>query len=79
MSAAWLLAIVAILTFLIGALLLSSIDPVMQALFASDMWSSSTSYGTRSLGWTEDLWAFFPLAIMITILLVVWVRTRQPA
>lgn len=78
MSAAWVLAIVAVLVFIIGALLLTVIDPVMQTLFDSSLWSSSTPYGTDALNWMQDLWAFFPVAILITILLLVWIRTRQP-
>jgi len=78
MSAAWVLAIVAVVTFIIGALLLTAIDPVMQALFDSSLWVSSTADGTNALTWQQDLWAFFPVAILITILLLVWIRTRQP-
>lgn len=78
MSAAWVLAIVAVLTFIIGALMLTVVDPVMQALFDSTLWSSSTQYGTQTLGWVQDLWLYFPVFILITILLLVWIRTRQP-
>lgn len=77
-SAAWVLAIVSVVTFFVGALLLTVLDPVMQAVFSSAMWSSSTSYGTDALSWQKDMWLFWPSMILLGILFTIWVKTRQP-
>jgi len=77
-SAAWVVAIVGVVTFIIGALLLTAVDPVMQSLFASNMWSSNTVEGTDLLRWMQSAWAFLPVAILMLILIEVWIETRQP-
>jgi len=78
-SAAWIIAIVSALTFVVGAVLLTAVDPVMQAFFSSTIWSASTEDGTNALNWMKAAWAFIGPAILITILLEVWIKTRQPA
>lgn len=77
-SAAWVLGIVAIMTGLVGALLLTVIDPVMQAVFASSLWTADTTTGQNILTWTRDVWTYWPVFILLGILDLVWIETRQP-
>lgn len=76
-SAAWLTAIVATVMFVIGALLLSVVDPVMQTLFDSSLFTAETVIGTTFLGYLTDFWSFLAIAILIAILLTVWIGTRR--
>lgn len=78
-SAAWALAIVAVATALVGSLLLTVADPVMQALFASATYSSTTTFGSDLLSWQQDAWTFWPVIILLGIMVMVWVETRRPA
>lgn len=78
-SAAWVLGIVSVVTGVIGSLLLTVIDPVIQAFFASPSWTSSTTYGSDLLGWLESSWALWPALILFGIMFLVWIETRQPA
>lgn len=77
-SAAYVIAIVSALAFIIGALVLTAVDPVMQALFASPSWSSSTRNGTDLLMWLSNAWAFVPASLLIAITIQIWIDTRQP-
>lgn len=77
-SAAWVLGIVSVVTGLVGSILLTVLDPILQAFFASPSWSSSTSYGSNLLGWFQDAWTLWPAMILFGIMLLVWVETRQP-
>lgn len=76
-SAAWVVAIVAVMTGLVGALILTVLDPVAQALFASSMFNSSTTYGSDALSWQQDAWTYWPAFILVGITVTVWVRTRR--
>ena len=77
-SAAYVISIVAVVSFFMGAFILTATDPFMQQLFGSMLWSSDTSWGSDALGWYEALWGFVGMAILITILMTVWINTRQP-
>lgn len=76
-SAAWVITIVVVLGFIVGALILTATDPVVQALFGSDLWSASTADGKNALTRMERAWAFFATAILIALLVQIWVDTRQ--
>lgn len=77
-SAAWVLGILAVATGLIGSLLLTVLDPVMQTLFASPLFEGSTSFSSNALGWLMNSWTYWPVFILLGILVFVWVRTRRP-
>ncbi len=77
-SGAYIVAIIAALMFIVGALVLTVIDPVMQALFDSATWSSSTSTGTDLLSWQQTAWRFAAAAMLIAIIMEIWIGTRQP-
>lgn len=77
-SAAYVLAIVALTAGLIGALILTVMDPIAQHLFASSLYDSSTSYGTDALSWQQDAWTYWPAFILFGIMLLVWIVTRRP-
>jgi hypothetical protein len=76
-SAAWILAIVIPVVFVMGAFLLSVIDPLMQNVFTSSLWNSDTAAGTNALAWVKSLWTFWPLGILLGATVLVWVRTRR--
>lgn len=76
-SAAWVVGIVAILAFLMGTLILSATDPIMQDLFDSSLWTSSTADGQNALNWQKAAWGFLSTAILIAILFMVLIETRQ--
>lgn len=77
-SAAWVLVVVVVVAIVIGSLLLTVTDPVAQALFDSAMWSSTTTYGTNTMAWVQELWAFMALIILIGLFSLVYIRTRRP-
>ena len=77
-SAAFVLVILALVTGLMGTLLLTVTDPVMQHLFASALWESNTEYGQNALQWQQHAWNFWPAFILLGVLTMVWVRTRRP-
>jgi len=77
-SAAWVVAIVAPLAVFVGAMILTVVDPLMQTLFSSALWSSQTSYGTSALAWQKAVWTFWPVVILVGLLFLVWIETRQP-
>jgi len=77
-TAAWVVAIVAVLSMLVGAFMSTTLDPIIQALFNNPNWSSNTAAGTDTLLWMEQLWAFLPAAVLLGILTTVWIATRQP-
>jgi len=77
-SAAYILVVLVGVAFIVGALVLTTIDPVMQALFGSPAWSSSTETGTDLLSWITAVWSFIGAALLIGMLMEVWIRTRQP-
>lgn len=77
-SAAWVVAIVAILAFITGVLLLTAIDPVIQALFDSPQWTADTADGQNALDWAVRAWAALPASILVAILIQIWIDTRQP-
>lgn len=76
-SAAWALAIVAVVTGLVGSLLLTVMDPVMQAWFGSAMWSADTTTGSNILTWAHDTWTYWAVFILLGIMVMVWIETRQ--
>ncbi|TQQ78601.1 hypothetical protein EGH24_13850 [Halonotius terrestris] len=77
-SAAYVITIVAALMFIVGVLVLTVTDPVLQTLFDSALWSSSTQQGSDLLRWQKAVWGFIGTAILIAITLEVWIVTRQP-
>lgn len=77
-SAPYILVIVALVTAIMGALVLTVTDPVMQHLFDSVMWQSDTEYGQDALQWQQHAWNFWPAFILFGILMMVWVDTRRP-
>jgi len=77
-SAAWVLTIVTVLSVIVGALLLTVVDPLMQTLFDSTLWQSSTQAGTNALGWQKSAWTFLPISILLALLIGIWIETRQP-
>lgn len=77
-SAAWTLTIIATVTGVMGALLLTVGDPIMQAFFDSPLWASDTTYGSNLLGWFVDAWALIGFVILTGIMFLVWIETRQP-
>lgn len=78
-SAAWILAIAVPLAFFMGALLFTVTDPLMQNVFASSLWTAQTSWGADLLVWQRDIWKFLPVAVLLSLLTTVWVKTRRPA
>lgn len=76
-SAAWVIAIVTVVALIVGSLLLTVADPVVQALFSSSMWQSTTSYGTDTLAWGKSLWTYLSLILLLGFLSMVWVHTRR--
>ena len=76
-SAAYIVAILAVMMFIVGALVLTTLDPVMQAVFGSPGWSSSTEQGTDLLTWQKAAWSFVATAILLSILMEIWIGTRQ--
>lgn len=76
-SAAFIVAILAVMMFIVGALVLTTIDPVMQSVFASPAWGSSTENGTDLLSWQKSAWSFAASAMMIAILMEIWIGTRR--
>lgn len=76
-SAAWVITVVVITGFIVGALLFTVTDPIAQALFDSAMWQSSTSYGTNTLSWGKSLWSYLSVFVLIGFLSLVWVTTRR--
>lgn len=77
-SAAWVLGVLVVVAGLVGALLLTVTDPVMQELFASSMWDASTTTGSDTLRWQKTAWTKWPVMILIGLMLTVWIKTRQP-
>lgn len=76
-SAAWVLTVVLVTAFVVGALLLTVVDPVVQGLFDSSIWTCSTSYCDMTLGAGENMWAYIALVILLGFLSTVWVTTRR--
>jgi hypothetical protein len=77
-SAAFTVAIVGVLGFIMGAFVLTVTDPIMQTFFGSGAWSSSTGTGTDLLRWLTYLWSFVSASILIAIVAQIWISTRQP-
>lgn len=77
-SATYVVAIVALVAGLTGSLLLTVLDPVMQALFDSSLFTSSTKYGQDYLRWSQDAWTYWAALILVGILFMVWITTRRP-
>jgi len=77
-SAPYTLAIVLVMAFVTGALILTAVDPVVQGLFGSQIWSANTAEGQNLLGWLESLWQFWPAALLLGFALIAWIKTRQP-
>lgn len=77
-SAAWVLAIVVTVAGGIFSLLATVLDPFMQYIFGSTLWTSSTTIGTDALGWGQDFWTYLAVIVLLSFLTTVWIRTRQP-
>lgn len=76
-SVAWIMVVVGVTAFFVGALLLTVTDPVIQGLFASPMWSSTTTFGTDALQWAEWLWQYLSLFVLLGFLSLVWINSRR--
>lgn len=76
-SAAWVVVVVTTTAMVVGALLLTVTDPVAQGLFASDMYTSTTAFGSNLLTWVQNLWTYLSAFILIGLLSLVWVTTRR--
>jgi|GEM_PF-3559843 len=76
-STAWIVAIVCILGFVTGAIVYTATDPVMQTVFGSALWSSSTTDGQNALAWQKAMWLFVPVAILLVLLVEIQVGTRN--
>lgn len=77
-SAAYVIAVVAIMSFIIGGLVYASLDPMMQAIFDSELWTSSTTHGKNALEWQKRIWLFAPTFVLVSIVTTIWIETRQP-
>lgn len=77
-SAAYIIGIVSITVGLIGTLLLTVVDPIMQTLFDSGLWSADTPEFSNLLVWQQDIWTYWAAFILFGIMIYVWIRTRQP-
>ena len=77
-SAAWILGILVIVGFIMGVLVLSMVDPFVQGLFDSQLWTSDTTEGTNLLNWGHAAWVTLPVIILISLLVTIWVETRNP-
>lgn len=77
-SAAWVVAIMSVITGIMGSLLLTVVDPVMQAFFDSPLFTATTTYGSNWMTWAQDAWALWPSLILFGIMLFVWIETRKP-
>jgi len=77
-SAAFVLGIIVIVGFIVGALILSVIDPFAQGLLDSQLWTAETTEGQNALGWYKNLYLFIPVALLTALLIQVWIDTRQP-
>lgn len=77
-SAAWVLVIVIVLSFIMGTIILTAVDPVVQALFDSNLWQASTVEGKDALSWMSIAWMVFPTMILVALITQIWVDTRQP-
>lgn len=76
-SAAYIIAILTVVMFIAGAILLTVVDPVVQALFSSSMWESTTSYGQNTLTWGRNLWKYIGLILLLGYLSMVWIHSRR--
>lgn len=77
-SAAYILAVLVVVMLVMGAILLTVLDPVAQAVFASSLWSMDTSAGSLVTSSVESLWAFWSLFVLLGLLSLVWITTRRP-
>lgn len=78
-SAAYVLAIVSVLTGIIGAGIYTFLDPIQQNLFRSTLFSTSTTYGADALSWQMSAWTYWPVIILLGIMMTVWIDTRRAA
>lgn len=76
-SAAWVIGIVLVTAFVVGALLLTVTDPVAQALFSSSLYQSNTSYGSNALSWVKSFWQYISVILLLGFLSFVWINTRR--
>lgn len=77
-SAAFVISILAVVLLIVGAVLLTVLDPVAQTIFGSMLWDTSTSAGGMATGAVQSMWAFWGLIILLGIASLVWVTTRRP-
>lgn len=77
-SAAWVIAVLAVVLLLVGAMLLTVLDPVAQSVFASSLWTSSTSAGQMTQSAVENMWTYWSLFILLGLTSLVWIMTRRP-
>lgn len=77
-SAAWVVGVVVIIGFIIGAVILSTIDPFAQGLMNSQIWSADSVEGQNLLRWMAAAWAFIGGALILALLIQIQVDTRNP-
>lgn len=78
-SAAWVTAVVVVTATIIGAFMVTVIDPFAQAVFDSTLYVSTTTDGNNALRWQQQAWAFLPVGILIYLTVLVWTKTRRGA
>ncbi|WP_066417030.1 hypothetical protein [Halorubrum aethiopicum] len=77
-SAAYVIPIVALLSLLVGAMMLTFVVyPIYNGFTQSAAWSAQTEPGTRLLAVIAGIWEFWGAVILISILSYVWIRTRR--
>jgi len=76
-SAPWELTIVLVTTFLVGALLLTVLDPVWQDVIASGFWDATTTTTGRMLDWFAAGISFVAFFLLLGILSRAWIWTRR--
>jgi len=77
-SAAWIVAIVSVMVGYRRSPTDHCDGPCDASTFDSALWSSSSKDGTNALKWQVRIWSFVPTAIMVGILFIIWIETRQP-
>lgn len=76
-SAAYLVAFLAI-TFLVGMLLFTLIDPFWSGMLDSQLFTSTTETGNNTAGWIKAFYNWVWLPGLLAILYTGLVKSRRP-
>lgn len=76
-SAAYAIPVVIVTSFLVGGLLLTVLDPITQAVFASPMWDPNTTDLGMMLDAVKALTVYLPLLLLFGYLSRGWIWTRR--